>query len=878
MTVSGVEGRASSQAAGEVRRFWVVDVLEGRRAWVVAAAGSVLLLLLPMYESSSYWIQQGALIAVMTLVVSGVNVTFGYAGEVNFSQVFVFAGSAYLTMALAMRGWNDVLLLMAVGGVAAAIGGALLALPASRFGGWPLAIFTFFLVVTIPNIVGIFSNVTGGLNGLFGVPQPKLFGAQLGTTSIYEVSAIACFAWLAFLRNLMTSRYGVIFRNLRHSTVLTQSLGWSVWRLKMSAYILGSIPVGIAGCLFGYVSGIVSPASFDVTLSIGLLAGSILGGTESFYGAAIGALVVQLLPTESLSFAKYAPVGYGLFLVLAAVFLRSGIGGAGKYATAWFAKRLRGRSAGAVTTSIKSVVDTVVKERFFVPPADRSEVTVRGISKSFGGVQALDSVSLVAEPGRITGLMGANGSGKTTLLNTICGYIRPDRGTVTVGDRQILGFRPERIGAAGVGRTFQTPTIPAGVTVLDVVASGRYRARRPWMMACVLRLPSYRSNLAAEREAAHDLLALVGLDAAASDEASHLSVGSRRLVEVARALCGRPKVLLLDEPASGLSESEMELLAKLIRFVRDSGVAVVVIEHNYRFVRSVSDVVYVLQRGQVLAVGTADEIGRNQNVISEVLGRTPELSTSPVAEVRRPARVVAKKPILHVRDLEAGYGDIRVLAGVSLSVAPGTVEVILGRNGVGKTTLVSAIAGQVRITAGEVWFDGENMVSLPSYRRARRGIALVQEGKRIFAQRTVGQNLMLGTHVRRLNRNRQSKVCAAIFEQYPVLLERVKDRAGALSGGQQQMLAIGQALAADPKILLLDEPSAGLAPAIVDQVFAYIRELADTGIAVVLVEQKVEQALMIADHVSVLDGGVVALTGDPEEFEDMDALREAYFG
>lgn len=255
-----------------------------------------LLLAYPALSSSAYWIEEIPLIAVLALVVSGVNLSFGYAGELQLGQVFMFALGAYLSMVLAVHGFTDIAALMLIGGSAAVLVGVVVAVPSLRIGGWSLALASFFLVVTIPDLVSIFSKYTGGLNGLIDIPTPTLLGHSLGPSGLYEVTIVALLFWFACYRNLVTSRYGVVFRTLRESPVLTRSLGFSPLRLKTTVYALGAFPAGVAGCLYGFIFLVLEPSSFGLTLGIGIVAASVLGGVESVYGIAIGATILQLGP------------------------------------------------------------------------------------------------------------------------------------------------------------------------------------------------------------------------------------------------------------------------------------------------------------------------------------------------------------------------------------------------------------------------------------------------------------------------------------------------------------------------------------------------------------------------------------------------------
>jgi branched-chain amino acid transport system permease protein len=887
-------------------------LLGGPVALVIPAVAAVLLFLFPVLDNNQYWIREISLIAVLALVVSGVNLSFGYAGEIQFGQVFMFAFGCYLTMAVATRLWAEIIPLLLIGGMAAALVGAVVAVPAVRIGGWALALASFFLVITIPDLVSILPKYTGGLQGLFNIATPKAFGSQLSTDGLYRVTIVTTVIWFAIYRNLVTSRYGVIFRILRQSPVLANSLGFSTGRLKIMAYALGAFPAGMAGCLFGFISLIVTPLNFSLALAIGIVAGSILGGIESVYGVFIAATVLQLGPQSSLSFAQYAPVAYGAFLMLAAIVFRHGLGGLGKAVALRLNRLLVGPTEAAHSAASGSLsahvsehpeqeAAEIIEERhgFALPPLEGQTLRIDGLSKAFGGVKAVNDVSVAVEPGRVTALIGPNGSGKTTVLNLICGHAKADSGQITFGTAMLTNLPPHRIAPLGVGRTFQTPSIPRGASAVDVVSSGRFSVERCGPVASVLRLPKYWRSRRADRREALLLLELVGLTHVADSDASSLSLGQRRMIEVARALCSKPKLLLLDEPASGLSEEEVVRLGRVITAAARAGATVVLIEHNFSFVSSVADVGHVLEFGKVIASGSLESISKDPQVIESFLGEAPdgvEGDAALAGESQESGTLVLATngatprelvddevragtgPLLELSDAVAGYGDLQVLRGVSLAMERGKVEVLLGRNGVGKTTLLGTITGQNRLWKGSLILDGQDIRRMAAHRRAAKGIALVQEGKRIFRERTILDNVVLGTFALSLSRAERRKLCDVVIDQFPILKERSGETAGGLSGGQQQMLAIAQALASRPRLLLLDEPSAGLAPAIVIELFQRVRALSEQGMTILLVEQLAEQALAIADHVTVLDNGRVVAAGPPEQFRDQRSLHEAYFG
>jgi branched-chain amino acid transport system permease protein len=256
-----------------------------------------------------------------------------------------------------------------------------------------------------------------------------------------------------------------------------------------------------------------------------------------------------------------------------------------------------------------------------------------GVVKRFGGLVALNDISLEARPGAITGLIGANGSGKTTALNLVTGFYRADTGTIRVGSREVTGLRPYRIARLGVVRTFQTPLIPDKLTTVEVVASSRYVRDYVGLLAAVLRLPSFRRARERDLAEAHRVLRMLGLEGLADRQAASLPLGSRRLVEVARAIAANPAVLLLDEPASGLDEHEIQRLAEVIGRVRQAGATVLLIEHNFAMVCGVADFIYALDFGRLIAAGPPRDIQANEAVIRSYLG-TPGAGVAPTSARR----------------------------------------------------------------------------------------------------------------------------------------------------------------------------------------------------------------------------------------------------
>ncbi|MBC2639829.1 MULTISPECIES: ABC transporter permease subunit [unclassified Rhodococcus (in: high G+C Gram-positive bacteria)] len=582
--------------------------------WLFPLTIGLVVLFLPEFGLDFALSRQVQLACILALVVSGLNLSLGYAGELALGQAAMYAAGAYTAGLLSIAGYTDIVVQLIASGLVALAVGIVTGIPGLRLGSWSLAMTSFFLVLLVPDIIAVSGNVTGGRNGLSGIQPATLFGGVIDADRFYVVVVLVAIVWFAAVRNLVVSRHGIAFRTLKQSPVLASSVGISVFRMKLLGYAIGAFPAGLAGALFANIDMYVSPEAFGFTFATAVLAACILGGATSVYGAVVGAAIMQLGPNQSSEFQQYALVFYGGFLIVGGVLLSGGLAKAAKQVTA----RLD-RKAGLTARGAPGHTDRSAME-----PMWGQALVVDGISKAFGGNQALDDTSLRAEPGSVTALIGPNGSGKTTMLNMICGFYRPDSGRILVGDREVQGMTPERVAGVGVARTFQTPDIPDGVTVLEAVASGRYRTDRVSMLSTVLRLPRYRKVRAADLAEAERALDTVGLAHLRDETAASLPLGMRRLLEVARSVVARPRLLLLDEVASGLDEDEVERLADLIRRLGRAGCTIVLVEHNFRLVLALADTIVVLAQGRVIAAGPPSEIEHDPRVLSEYLGVVAE--------------------------------------------------------------------------------------------------------------------------------------------------------------------------------------------------------------------------------------------------------------
>jgi branched-chain amino acid transport system permease protein len=612
----------------------------GYRPVQLAVVVLLLAVALPWLGLNALWIREAEIVAIFTLIVSGTNLSYGFAGELSLGQPAIYAVGAYVAGYMALHGADDLLFDLVVGGVAAAVTGLIVGIPGLRLASWSLAMVSFFIVLLVPDLAGMLQQYTGGFNDMTGIPSAELFGQLLTPREFYVACIVIAGGWLAFERNLITSRHGLTIRVLKESPVLTESLGSSVYWMKVKVYVLGSIPAGLAGVLFAYYDQFLSPTTFGFDVAVGILAASVLGGAQSIYGAIVGAALLQIGPFEFNSFQSYSLIVYGAMLLLGGLLLRDGITSRARMALAWALARWpaiaavdptvphvtsRARLAARGEPAASGDLEDLVRPG----QAGPASLEIESVDKRFGGLRALNAVSLTIRPGEVTAIIGPNGSGKTTLLNVISGLISPTGGAVRLGDRTLSGHRAYQIARLGVARTFQTPVIPAGLTTADVVATARFRGDYVGLLPTVLRARSFRAARERDERAARTALSVTGLTDQAEATASALPLGTRRRVEVARAIAAGPRVVLLDEPASGLSEAEVTSLGQLVRAVAAAGAIVILIEHNFPFVLSTADVIHVMSVGEIVASGTPAEIRNHPETMATYLGGGPGTAADP---------------------------------------------------------------------------------------------------------------------------------------------------------------------------------------------------------------------------------------------------------
>ncbi len=482
---------------------------------------------------------------------------------------------------------------------------------------------------------------------------------------------------------------------------------------------------------------------------------------------------------------------------------------------------------------------------------------VAGISKRFGGLQALSDVGMTIERGQVYGLIGPNGAGKTTFFNVITGLYTPDSGTFELAGKTYVPSAVHEVAKAGIARTFQNIRLFAEMTALENVMVGRHIRTHSGLFGAIFRTPSFKAEEQAIAARAHELLEYVGIGKYADFKARTLSYGDQRRLEIARALATDPQLIALDEPAAGMNSTEKTHAAPADRPDPQGR------PHHPadRTRREAGDGPVRPRHGAGLR--QADRRGHAGRRAARREGDRGLSGQEPYAHRQDGDRgsSVMSATLLKVSGLKVAYGGIEAVKGVSFEVREGELVTLIGSNGAGKTTTMKAITALLPLNDGDIEYLGQSIRGRGAWDLVKQGLAMVPEGRGVFTRMSIEENLQMGAHIR----TDKADVAAdldKVFTIFPRLKERRDQLAGTLSGGEQQMLAIGRGLMSRPKVLLMDEPSMGLSPILVDKIFEIVREVSDQGVTILLVEQNASRALQIADRGYVMESGLITMAGD----------------
>ncbi len=611
-----------------------------RPSWL---AGLAALLLLPALVPGQYAMQLVNLGLISLIVVVGLNFITGYCGQINFAQAAFWGIGAYATALLTLNGVSFWFALP-LAALATGLCSLLLGVPTLRLRAFYLAMATIAFGEIVQLVLVHWETVTGGTSGLRNVPGITLFGHTLtGHREHYYFLLAWAALGLGLSLRIRASQIGRAMIALRDSEIAAEVMGVDTVRTKMLAFTLSSVYAGVAGSL--YVSSLhyVSPDLFSNAQAVLFFVMLVIGGVGSAVGAVVGTAVLTVLP-EALRFLKeWYLVLYGVGIILMVCFLPEGLVSLRQRLPGWR------RSAPAMTEPAAADVDAAqpADARFLTARVDGAAsnartaggMSVQAVTQRFGGLVALDAVSLQVAPGTVHAVIGPNGSGKTTFLNVLSGAYVAQAGSVQLGGTELIGRRPSAIARAGLSRTFQNIRVYKSLSALENVMVGA-ACHQPagWrgLLAILAGTAAHRRQEQALRETALQALHFVGLAALAERPAGSLAYAQQRLLEIARALATRPRVLLLDEPAAGMNPQESTRLMALIVAIRDAGITVVFVEHNVRLVMGVSDTVTVFDFGKKIAEGTPQQVQADEAVIAAYLGRPRQTPSTPNAAAATP--------------------------------------------------------------------------------------------------------------------------------------------------------------------------------------------------------------------------------------------------
>lgn len=524
------------------------------------------------------------------------------------------------------------------------------------------------------------------------------------------------------------------------------------------------------------------------------------------------------------------------------------------------------------------------------------------LRKEFGNLIANDGISLQVEEGEVHGVIGPNGSGKSTFFNTVTGFYDADGGAVRFDGTDITGASPDAIARRGLGRTFQIASPFRDLTVRENLLSV-YTA-------------GLRSGFRVtdeKRERAREIIERLEIEHIAEHEASDISGGQQQLLELGRILMLDPKCIMLDEPTAGVNPALQERILDHLRDLNEEGRTFVIIEHDMSVISGLADRVTVFDQGRVVMDGDFETVTSDERVREAYLGEETDpdaglsdtlergsASAEPTAAssaseddggstaaaaaggsaatsqvVSTGVEAAGDQRRLVAEDLVTGYGNHTVIEDVSVRSHDG-VTCIFGPNGSGKSTLLKSLVGAVPVWSGSIEYGDADVTETTAYENLENGMVMLPQDGGIFGSLTVRENLLLGGF--RVDRATRRERLDTVLEAFPALEEKLDAKGGSLSGGQQMMLSFGRAMMTGSDLFLLDEPSAGLSPALVDDVFEMTETLVEQGAQVILVEQNVREALRIADYVYILAQGRLQFDGAASELLDEDELVELYLG
>ena len=806
------------------------------------AAGALLLALMASGKLPVYQMYSVGLAAVYTIVVLSVGLLAGWSGIWSVGHPAFFAVGAYFAAYGSAHDWPLEAVIVGAVATGAALG-AFLGYAGARFSVLYIALLTLAFTTVTLELVNRWSSVTGGDQG---VPVLQLRSA-LGLGTVLGGGAGAQYLAVGAAAVVLALAVPAAASGLRMRLVAAKSHPLAARTIGIAPEAQSSLSFAVsgactcfAGVLLGLLTGFVSPEPFSLAFGISLVAACVLGGTGTVLGAVAGGVYLTWNPSLSSAVGLPQPVVQGLVLIAVLLFLP---GGVVPFLAGLARRALRRRAAEVPLPAEASAGPAPVPPRSGAPGDGPVLLELEHVSVSYGGLKALEDASLSLRQDEVLAVIGPNGAGKTTLLNALSGLTGNGRvsGRADFAGRPLLEARATARRRLGIGRTFQHAEVFSELTVAENVL-----CTRRWITS-------------RDRAEVAGLLRSVGLAEVADRRPAQLPFGLQKRLDLARAMAKKPKLLVLDEPFGGLDAGERDLLAGHIRRLHAEGTAVLIIDHVLDDLFSVAHRVLAFDFGRTIGEGAPDTVLRDPQVRSSYLGSVDTRT--------RPPEHVGDRSMVRLHGVGHAYGGVVALRDVDLDVRQGVVLGVAGANGAGKSTLAGILHGSLAPARGERETGAAVRTSL------------APEGRALFKTLSLRENLEVAAYAAGITGTHLRERLDETVQWLPARLrDRMSASAGALSGGEQQMLAIARALIVAPDVLIVDEPALGLAPVLVDEVYDRLARLAHDGLTVVLLEQLLSRALSVCHEVAVLHEGVIAAQGRPGDPAFASLAEAAYFG
>jgi ABC-type branched-subunit amino acid transport system ATPase component/ABC-type branched-subunit amino acid transport system permease subunit len=792
--------------------------------------------------------------SVYAVVVLSVSLLAGWAGAWSVAHPAFLAIGAYGCAYGSQQGWSLEKCSLVAAAVCAVLG-VLLGFTGSRFNVLYIALLTLAFTLVTLEVVQAWKDVTGGDQGTVVLPLESIIGTiHPGGLNASGLVVLFLGATLVFATVARATALRMRMSAAKTEPLVSRTLGISPEAQMALAFAVSAATTGVAGVLLATVTGFVSPETFSLVLAINLIAAAVLGGAGSIAGAVVGGAFLTYAPDISRAVSLDQPFLIGGLLIIVLIVLPNGV--IPTVSGFVVGRLLRSRRAGTKVVDALGAAagpgpdDGLTSLDARVPGEDGDEVLeLRGLGVAFGGLQAVNDVTLTVGRGEVLAVIGPNGAGKTTMLNAVSGLTMGGKATgdVLVGGQRLTGVRSTRRRSHGLGRTFQHAELFSELTVAEnVLATSRLPGRK-------------------QRKRVQTLLRLVGLEHVAHATPSSLPFGLQKRVDLARALAEQPRLLLLDEPFGGLDADERHLFARRIRELSSMGTSVVIIDHVLEDLFKVADRAVAFDYGGLIAQGTPRQVLDDPAVRASYLGLA-DGAARPVLSVQKPG-----KPIIKLDGIGHHYRGVSAVSAIDLEVLRGSVVGIVGANGAGKSTLGRILHGSLTPS------EGVRHATVGDGSGPR--ISLVPEGRGLLRSLSIKENLEVAGYAAGL---RGRALRAQLDESMQWLPQRVADRrsvtAAALSGGEQQLVAIARALMARPDVVILDEPALGLSPVMVEEVYAKVATMVDSGVTAILLDQLLSRALQACSTVHILRDGRLVATGNQALEGFAKRAERAYFG